>query len=130
MEDVGDPEEPMQSKTNIGEAKMVTALVRHLCRQGKYKPGEIAVLTPYMGQLKMLKGMLDEVVELIIGERDLADSEASDAGVQTGVGAVRVECKHACVRALKAVADWDGGALGVMAPWDWLRRASDGSGWR
>jgi hypothetical protein len=80
-EDAGDPEEPMQSKTNMWEAKMVTALVRHLCRQGKYKPGEIAVLTPYVGQLRILRDMLAEVVELIIGERDLADLEASDAEV-------------------------------------------------
>ena len=80
-EDAGDPEEPMQSKTNMWEAKMVTALVRHLCRQGKYKPGEIAVLTPYVGQLRILRDMLEEVVELIIGERDLEDLDASEVGV-------------------------------------------------
>ncbi|KAL2816292.1 hypothetical protein BJX63DRAFT_143404 [Aspergillus granulosus] len=72
-EDPSDPEEPMQSKTNTWEAKMVTALVRHLCRQGKYKPGEIAVLTPYVGQLKLLKDMLEDTVDLIIIEPDLAD---------------------------------------------------------
>lgn len=80
-EDAGDPGEPMQSKTNTWEAKMVTGLVRHLCRQGKYKPGEIAVLTPYVGQLRILRDMLEEVVELIIGERDLADLDASEIGV-------------------------------------------------
>ena len=81
MEDAGDPEEPMQSKTNMWEAKMVTALVRHLCRQGKYKPGEIAVLTPYVGQLRILRDTLEEVVELIIGERDLADLDAPEVEV-------------------------------------------------
>jgi hypothetical protein len=81
MEDRGDPEEPMQSKTNMWEAKMVTALVRHLCRQGKYKPGEIAVLTPYVGQLRILKDLLEEVVELIIGERDMADLDDSEVEV-------------------------------------------------
>ncbi len=81
MEDAGDPEDPMQSKTNKWEAKMVTALVRHLCRQGKYKPGEIAVLTPYVGQLRILRDMLAEVADLIIGESDLADLEASDLEV-------------------------------------------------
>ncbi len=79
IEDAGNPEEPMQSKTNMWEAKMVTGLVRHLCRQGKYKPGEIAVLTPYVAQLRILRDMLGEVVELIIGERDLADLDASEA---------------------------------------------------
>jgi superfamily I DNA and/or RNA helicase len=80
MEDAGDAEDPMQSKTNMWEARMVTALARHLCRQGKYRPGEIAVLTPYMGQLRILKDMLAEVVELIIGEKDLEELCASDAG--------------------------------------------------
>ncbi|KAH8594174.1 hypothetical protein B0O99DRAFT_652786 [Bisporella sp. PMI_857] len=80
-EDASDPGEPMQSKTNNWEAKMVTALVRHLCRQGKYKPGEIAVLTPYVGQLRILRDMLAEVVEPIIGERDLADLDAPEVEV-------------------------------------------------
>ncbi|KAJ5052617.1 hypothetical protein J3E74DRAFT_443226, partial [Bipolaris maydis] len=83
VEDAGDPEDIMQSKTNIWEAKMVTALVRHLCRQGKYRPGEIAVLTPYMGQLRVLKDMLAEIVELIIGEKDSEELCASDAGADT-----------------------------------------------
>ena len=60
---------------------MVTALVRHLCRQGKYKPGEIAVLTPYVGQLRILRDTLEEEVELIIGERDLADLDAPEVEV-------------------------------------------------
>ena len=81
-EDAGDPEDPMQSKTNLWEAKMVTALVRHLCRQGKYKPGEIAVLTPYMGQLRLLRDMLGEMMELIISERDLEGLDALDAKVE------------------------------------------------
>jgi hypothetical protein len=86
MEDANDPEEPMQSKTNMWEANMVTALVRHLCRQGKYKPGEIAVLTPYVGQLRVLRDMLADVAELIIAERDLEDLDISDAEVDVGEG--------------------------------------------
>jgi hypothetical protein len=56
-------------------------VVRHLCRQGKYKPSEIAVLTPYVGQVRILRDMLEEVVELIIRERDLADLDASEVEV-------------------------------------------------
>ncbi|XHG03912.1 hypothetical protein AWENTII_007198 [Aspergillus wentii] len=77
-EDPSDPAEPMQSKTNIWEASMVTATVRHLCRQGKYKPGEIAVLTPYVGQLQLLRDMLGEIVDLIIGEEDLEALDDSE----------------------------------------------------
>ncbi|KAL3446759.1 hypothetical protein BJX65DRAFT_318478 [Aspergillus insuetus] len=77
-EDPSDPEEPMQSKTNTWEADMVTALVSHLCRQGKYKPGEIAVLTPYVGQLRLLKDRLENIVDLVISEPDLADLDESE----------------------------------------------------
>lgn len=73
VEDPGDPEDPMQSKTNTWEAKMVTALVSHLCRQGVYKRGDIAVLTPYVSQLKLLAEMLENTVDIFIGENDLAD---------------------------------------------------------
>ncbi|KAI9768058.1 MAG: hypothetical protein M1840_005092 [Geoglossum simile] len=80
FEDDVDPAEPMQSKTNRWEAEMLTALVRHLSRQGVYRPGEIAVLTPYIGQLRLLKEMLGEEGELVIGDRDLGDMELGAAG--------------------------------------------------
>ncbi|RAK85590.1 hypothetical protein BO79DRAFT_272852 [Aspergillus costaricaensis CBS 115574] len=70
LEDPTDPTEPMQSKTNTWEIGMVTALVRHLCQQGKYGPGEIAVLTPYVGQLRMLRNVLEKQMTLIISETD------------------------------------------------------------
>lgn len=56
-------------------------MVRYLSRQGKYKPSEIAVLTPYIRQLRILRDMLEEVVELIIRERDLADLDALEVEV-------------------------------------------------
>ena len=39
------------SHSNIWEVDMVHALVRHIVRQGEYKSTDIAVLTPYTGQL-------------------------------------------------------------------------------
>ncbi|PYH49757.1 uncharacterized protein BP01DRAFT_331171 [Aspergillus saccharolyticus JOP 1030-1] len=80
-EDAGDPSDPMHSKTNTWEVHMVTSLVRHLLRQGKYGPGEIAVLTPYVGQLRMLRDILEQEMTLIIGERDaddLGEAECTD----------------------------------------------------
>jgi hypothetical protein len=43
------------SHTNDFEVEMTTALVSHLLKQGMYKPGAIAVLTPYLGQLRKLR---------------------------------------------------------------------------
>jgi hypothetical protein len=37
------------SHSNNYEVEMTTALVSHLIKQGVYKPGSIAVLTPYVG---------------------------------------------------------------------------------
>ncbi|RAH41543.1 P-loop containing nucleoside triphosphate hydrolase protein, partial [Aspergillus brunneoviolaceus CBS 621.78] len=72
-EDDGDPSDPMHSKTNTWEVHMVISLVRHLLRQGKYGPGEIAVLTPYpsgrgerwlQGQRVVSKGSLLDALRL------------------------------------------------------------------
>lgn len=37
---------------------MATALIRHLIRQGEYSSNNIALLTPYTGQLRKLKTSL------------------------------------------------------------------------
>ncbi|KAI9037333.1 uncharacterized protein KD926_000620 [Aspergillus affinis] len=72
-EDPDDPEDPMQSKTNTWEVEMVVSVVKHLCKQEHYKPGEIAVLTPYIGQLRLLVAQMDGIIDLVIAEQDLVD---------------------------------------------------------
>ena len=42
------------SHSNDFEVGMVTALVSHLVRQGVYRPDDLAVLTPYLGQLQKI----------------------------------------------------------------------------
>jgi hypothetical protein len=59
------------SSTNQYEVDMVFALVRHLVRQGVYKATEIAVLTPYLGQLRQLRRSLSNFAEVVINERDI-----------------------------------------------------------
>lgn len=77
-EDAIDAGEPMQSRTNTQEALMVTAVVKHLYRQGTYKSGQIAVLTPYVGQLRKLKSILENEMSLIIAQRDFEILEESE----------------------------------------------------
>lgn len=77
-EDPSDMGEPMQSKTNEWEADMVASLVTYISRQGVYKSGEIAVLTPYISQMRMLIEKLESIVDYDINERDLADLDPSD----------------------------------------------------
>lgn len=61
------------SKSNMFEVEMVNALVAHLVRQGVYAQGEIAVITPYLGQLQKLKKRLGMSFEIVIADEDLED---------------------------------------------------------
>ena len=82
------------SKTNTFEADMVAALVSHFVRQGTYGSEDIAVITPYLGQLQKIKKRLANSFEIVIGDRDREDLEAQ--GLQDGPeasadGQVRVQ---------------------------------------
>ena len=69
------------SHANEYEADMVVALVRHLSRQGVYKSGEIAVLSPYLRQLFILRSKLASMFEVVIGDRDQEQlEEALESG--------------------------------------------------
>jgi hypothetical protein len=70
------------SKTNQWEAGMIAALVRHLVRQGRYKPSDIAVLTPYLGQLRRLREHLRTYYEVTLSEGDAIELEEATAAVE------------------------------------------------
>lgn len=59
-----------KSKSNLWEVKLVHALVRHVVRQGVYKPDDIAVLTPYTGQLQKLRTAMRSDFEICLSDRD------------------------------------------------------------
>ncbi|KAJ5058920.1 NFX1-type zinc finger-containing protein 1 [Bipolaris maydis] len=58
------------SKSNSWEVGMVHALVRHIVRHGVYKSKDIAVLTPYTGQLQKLRATLRSDFEICLSDRD------------------------------------------------------------
>lgn len=58
------------SKSNKWEVQMVHALVRHIIRQGIYSSSEIAVLTPYTGQLQKLRAAMRNDFEVVLSDRD------------------------------------------------------------
>jgi hypothetical protein len=67
------------SKTNEWESNMTAALVRHLVRQGLYRPSEIAALTSYLGQLRKLRDKLRSYYEITLSEGDASElGEASE----------------------------------------------------
>ncbi|KAI5928601.1 hypothetical protein F4810DRAFT_12223 [Camillea tinctor] len=63
------------SHTNDFETEMTTALVLHLIRQGSYGRGDIAVITPYLGQLHRLRERMSKLFEITVNDRDEADLE-------------------------------------------------------
>jgi AAA domain len=70
QEDRSRPEETQRSKSNVWEVDMTHALVRHIVRQGAYSSNDIAVLTPYVGQLQKLRAAMRQEFEIVLGERD------------------------------------------------------------
>lgn len=48
------------SYSNTWEADIAFALVRHVVRQGKYKPEETAVLVPYLGQIRLMRQKFED----------------------------------------------------------------------
>ncbi|KAI1449992.1 hypothetical protein F5Y02DRAFT_406546 [Annulohypoxylon stygium] len=67
------------SHTNKFEIEMTVALVQHLVRQGSYSADDIAVITPYLGQLHRLRREMAKLFEISVGERDLEELEALEA---------------------------------------------------
>ncbi|KAG0302743.1 hypothetical protein BGZ98_007268 [Dissophora globulifera] len=77
-----------QSHSNSFEVRMVEALAHYLIKNGYDKPGDIAVLTPYLGQLSKLRDRLRNSFMLVIDERDQADldKQGEDKEEETVVG--------------------------------------------
>lgn len=70
--------QPGSDKTefwNKFEVEMTTELVHHLVRQGEYQADEIAVITPYQGQLKHLRDSLSASYAIVLGEKDVEELE-------------------------------------------------------
>ncbi|KAK2062305.1 P-loop containing nucleoside triphosphate hydrolase protein [Colletotrichum caudatum] len=83
------------SCSNDFEVQMVSALVSHLLRQGVYKSGEIAVLTPYLGQLKKLRQKLGSIMQIIVNDRDMEDLAEIDSSDEKPQAAPRGEAAKA-----------------------------------
>ncbi|CAD6574519.1 MAG: hypothetical protein ASARMPRED_006796 [Alectoria sarmentosa] len=64
-------DQQQKSQSNLWEVDMTHALVRHIVRQGSYSSTDIAVLTPYTGQLQRLRAKMRNDFEIVLSERDL-----------------------------------------------------------
>ncbi|KAK0303252.1 hypothetical protein LTR82_017616 [Friedmanniomyces endolithicus] len=70
------------SRTNDYEVDMVAALVKHLVSQGIYNSKDVAVITPYLGQLRKIRKKLGATFNIILNDRDIEDLR-KEAGFDT-----------------------------------------------
>lgn len=81
------------SKENVFEADMVLKLVKYLGQQG-YGTKHIVVLTPYLGQLRMLRDKLGEEVDPWLSDLDsfelIRAGQLSDAAASVGKSQLRL----------------------------------------
>lgn len=72
------------SKENMFEAQMVLKTVKYLAQQG-YKTNNLVVLTPYLGQLRLVRDMLMDEIDPLLS--DLDSHELIQAGLLTQAAA-------------------------------------------
>ncbi|CAE6444479.1 unnamed protein product [Rhizoctonia solani] len=90
------------SKHNSFEIDMIYDLVLHLLRQGCYnKPGNIVILAAYLGQIPKLRKKLQEIVTIVIDERDaeLLEQQTMDQDEAATVQKVQLS-KQVIIRTL------------------------------
>ncbi|OXV05509.1 hypothetical protein Egran_06723 [Elaphomyces granulatus] len=70
------------SHYNEHEIDMAAAIIKHLISQGTYKSGDIALLTPYLGQLQRLRRRLSQSYAIVLGDRDQDELEKEGFDVE------------------------------------------------
>jgi len=75
----------IQSHVNLYEVKMVVEMVKYFVRNGYTNPEDIAVLTPYLGQMNKIRDALSESFVVVIDERDEQDLAEMEDGKSNNV---------------------------------------------
>ncbi|KAI9723855.1 MAG: hypothetical protein M1828_004105 [Chrysothrix sp. TS-e1954] len=82
-EEEAEPDQPTnKSHTNNYEVDMTSSLVEHVIKQGSYAKCDVAVLTPYLGQMRKLRRGLSGSFVIALNERDEAEAQAK--GIDLG----------------------------------------------
>lgn len=97
-----------KSKVNSPEAGMAARLALYMVQQG-YAAGEVTILTPYVGQLRLIIRELSKLIDVVVG-----DSDADQLAVLVSLSWLRVfacECDTIARREVRprcnlCVPDW------------------------
>lgn len=79
------------SHSNDFEVEMTVSLISHLVKQGEYSPDDIAVITPYLGQLHKLRRRMETMFEICLNDRDLAELEEFESKGQAAPSTVKAK---------------------------------------
>lgn len=58
-----------KSKVNLVEAQMAARLALYMVQQG-YAAGEVSILTPYVGQLRVIARELGKLMDVVVSDTD------------------------------------------------------------
>ena len=81
------------SHSNEYEVVMATQLVSHLYKQGSYGAGDVAVITPYLSQLRKLRDSLRKTFGVWMPEQDENDLAKLEPLQDSPVPTVKMERK-------------------------------------
>src|SRR5437667_11822345 len=82
------------SHSNDYEVEMVKQLIYHLSKQGCYLEGDLAVITPYLGQLRKLRNELRNMFSILLSEKDQEEVDRIDELEANGNSPPSVERKN------------------------------------
>ncbi|PKC03010.1 hypothetical protein RhiirA5_452565 [Rhizophagus irregularis] len=117
LEDHSGREYAIKSHVNIYEVKMVVEMVKYFVRNGYTKPDDIAVLTPYLGQMIKIRDALAKSFVVVIDERDAQNiAEMEEGQEQEGDGAISVASKKSLSRqvTLRTVDNFQGEEANII----------------
>ena len=75
----------METKVNPYEAEMVVSIAKYIIQQGQYSSDQVAILTPYLGQLSLIRKKLSEVeIDSYLSDQDMSDLARQDLASAPG----------------------------------------------
>ena len=86
LRDLRDPTGPKESKKNMWEAELIIRIVKYLGQQG-YSSSQMVILTPYLGQLRVLQDLFRKVGEYDAQLSELDRFELLRAGLMSDASA-------------------------------------------
>jgi hypothetical protein len=64
----------METKVNPYEAEMVVSIAKYIIQQGQYSTDQVTILTPYLGQLSLIRKKLEETqIGSFVSDQDFSD---------------------------------------------------------